>query len=75
MIKLTQHITEDYQLVTQYDAVWEIWYKWLNWEVSLAYPVPARVADVPAGCKVWRNEDACRRECHRRNNPTRQVWL
>lgn len=67
--EVVYHTTADWIEVTQFDFVYEIQYAWINFEVSLAYPVKSTIHKLPAGTKVWRWESSVLRECYKRNKP------
>jgi len=57
--------TEDYQFVCGTDSVFEIQYRRLNAETSIAEPTTVMANDAPG--KIWKNWKGCKSECDRLN--------
>lgn len=63
-------LTEDLHLVSQSEDVWEVMYRYINAEVSIAEPEKRMVKQIPVGVKIWVHYSACRLHCGRLNNGT-----
>lgn len=63
-----QHRTEDNHWVDSTTAVWEIMWRYLNPEVSLAEPEERPAGFVPRMNKIWKDRGVCKRVCNRLNN-------
>lgn len=61
-------ITVEGKKVDKYETVWEIMYRYVNPEVSLAYPQEMICKDVPEGVRIWKYRNNCFLKCARINN-------
>jgi hypothetical protein len=57
--------TEDFQFVCPTDSVFEIQYRRLNAETSIAEPTLIMAETAPG--KIWKNWKGCKKECDRLN--------
>lgn len=70
--KLSSRFTEDFHFVPEYGEAWEIMYKYLNPEISEAYPEERKVSEIPMGAPIWLHKENCERECRKINLKPRQ---
>lgn len=59
--------TVDGKKVDKYEQVWEIMYRYVNPEVSLAYPQETRCDQVPDKVKIWHSRSECLIKCMKIN--------
>lgn len=59
--------TEDENWVLEGELVWEIMFRFINWEVSIAEPEQRAVRDIPEHYKIWKHLSNCIRACRKIN--------
>lgn len=57
---------DGYQLKNDQYA-WEIQYRWLNFEISLANAVKTRVGEMPENTRIWKAPSKLRLLCNKIN--------
>jgi len=56
-------ITAEGNKVDSFEMVWEIMYRYVNPEVSLAYPEQRICKDVPPNVRIWKHKRRCWERC------------
>lgn len=57
--------TEDMNIATDTDQVFEIMWQWINAEISIPFPSRRIVSEIPITAKIWTHEYNCQKECNK----------